>query len=385
MRKVITIVDYVQTLAALGYTDFALNEAGYVIEINGRKMDKYLDAEVRALMANQGMGNKQRLVDIITMLAARNRHHPVKSFLTMCGLNYDGGQHISYLSAHFTETTKPNKMFPLILRKWLVGAVAKVFGSGEHQNFMLCLDGPQGIGKSYFVQWLASPPPLPKFFIEQAIRPDSNDCWLRLMRTFLWEVSELSSTVRQSDLESLKAFISTKNVTARVPYGHFDTESPAMASMVGTLNNSSGFLLDQTGNRRFLAATIERIDWGYTDEIDPCQIWGEAFAAYKAGEDWRPTYEELRLAAENNENFKIPNVIEGYLAKHFEVDATDVKNWTSTADIVERLQSAGYRGGSSRSVAMTVAATLREMGLAKERRVVNQMRAAGFVGIKPYP
>jgi len=180
----------------------------------------------------------------------------------------------------------------------------------------------------------------------------------------------------------LKAFITQRKVTVRRPWGRMDMVKPAMASMIGTVNNSAGILADQTGNRRFLISTLSEIDWNYSKEVDPNQVWGEAFTAYMVGEDWRPTRDELKLAEENNDSFMFPDVIEGYLARYFIIDSQDTVSWMSTADIVAKLQSSGYRGSSTGGTAMRLASTLKKMGVRKEKSNVGAQRVWGYVGVK---
>ena len=386
-RGGIEVAEYIQTLTTLGY-DFRLNEAGDVLECNGRRLDNVTLSTVRARMRAEGYGSAQAIEDVIAMQAGLNRYHPIRNYLAMAGMGWDGEPYIAMLAHYFHDATDPHKLFSMWLRKWLIGAVAKATDGEHNQNAMLVMDGPQGIGKSYFAQWLCSP--LPEYFIEGAIDPREKDCKFRLASGFVWEVSELGSTTRYADVEALKAFISCRVVRERKPYAKMDSIMPALASLIGTVNNDAGFLSDQTGNRRFLIATIDAIDWSYATDIDPNQVWGEAFAAYQRGEDWYPTAEELKLSEANNDNFKIPDVIEGYIDRAFETDSNALEWWTPSNEIVSTLQSMGYRGGSSRSIAMQVASTLKALGHTKKRQWQtlenfggNQRSVHGYVGVRP--
>jgi hypothetical protein len=59
--------------------------------------------------------------------------------------------------------------------------------------------------------------------------------------------------------------------------------APDLASFIGTLNNEAGFLLDRTGNRRFLVCTLTAIDWGYGERVDVHQVWAQAAHLYHSG------------------------------------------------------------------------------------------------------
>lgn len=377
----VEVATFVKTLTQLGYS-FRLNECGDIVEVNDERLDDIQLATIRARMRAEGFKSAPAVEDVVKMQAGLNRYHPIKNYLMSAGAEYNGQQHIAYLTAHFQESTEPHKLFGLWLRKWLIGTVAKVMGDGKNQNAMLVIDGPQGIGKSVFAHWLCSP--LPQYFIEGAINTDDKDCLIRLIRNWIWEVSELGATTRRADIESLKAFISQRMVTVRAPWGRLDMIKPAMASLIGTVNNSAGILADQTGNRRFLSSTVEGIDWNYSMAIDPNQIWGEAFAIYIQGEAWEPTADERQQLAENNDSFRVPNPVEGYLIKLYHIDPLDTASFTNTNTIVAKLQTQGYRASSSRAIAMHVAATLKEMGVKRERRPL-RTGPRGYVGIRERP
>ena len=131
--------------------------------------------------------SRPEVEDVVTTEAAHNHYHPVKVFLTEALQQYDGGHHINRLSQYFTDETRPKPIFPLLLRRWLIGAVARVITT---QGAMLVLVGNQGIGKDYFAKWLCSP--LPHLFLESGIDPDSKDNRLDAARRWIWCVSELA-------------------------------------------------------------------------------------------------------------------------------------------------------------------------------------------------
>jgi len=368
MSRPIEVAEFVQTLTLLGY-DFRLNEAGDTVECNGKPLDPITLAQVRARMRAESFNSADAVKDVILMQAGLNRYHPIRQYLATAGIGWDGSRHIQTLSYYFEDVTQPHKLFSTWLRKWLIGAVAKATDGEHHQNAMLVIDGPQGIGKSHFVQWLCSP--IPDYFVEGGINPENKDCWVRLMSNFVWEVGELGATTKRADIEALKQFISTKRVSVRKPYGEVDTVKPALASLIGTVNEMAGILSDQSGNRRFLVSTIKAIDWNYTTDVDINQVWGEAFVAYQRGEPWQPTPEELKLSEENNQGYQTPNPLEGILDAAFEINLEKIDApswWTPTNRLVSVVQSRGYRGGTSRGIAMEIAATLKAMGLTKEKR-----------------
>jgi len=374
--------DYWGAVARLGHT-IRLNEAGETIEIDGRPLDDVGLATIRHKLRRMGFPCGAAVDDTVKAMADAHRYHPVRAFLEDASRSYDGGQHIAQLARHFYDVSQPGQedtsYFPHLLRRWLIGAVAKALDGEHNQNPMMVLDGGQGIGKSHFCQWLCEP--IPKYFMEGVIDPEDKDAWIRLTSVFVWEVSELGATTRRADVESLKAFISTRVVTVRRPYGRVDMIRPALASFIGTINQGeAGILSDQVQNRRFVIARIKEIDWGYSDAVNPAQIWGEACTAYKAGERWMLDPEERALSEEINERYKTPDVVASYLAQYFQVTG-DAGDWLSTAAIVSRLQNVGLREHSSRSLAMEVARVLTSWDVRKEKHTLGTQRVWGYVGL----
>lgn len=366
------LVEYHQALSKLGYS-FRMNECLDEIEVNGSPITDAIRAEIRARMRDVGFENMAAVEDAYTLQAHGCRYHPVQEYLQ--GLAYDGGPHIANLAGHFTDK---DGVFSIWLRRWLIGAVAKVHKS--EQNAMLVLDGPQGIGKSHLARWLC-PQQLGGYFVEKSINPDDKDDCIRLASTWIWEVAELGSTTRKADREALKFFLTQRTVTIRRPYGRYDLRKPALASFIGTVNNDAGILSDRTGNRRFLVCTLTAVDWGYSTKIDPGQVWAEAQAAYLAGEPWQLLPDEALRAGELNENYEMPDPVEGLLLELFEVDPT-LPVWTPTAVILQTLEANGLRG-QTRANAMALAGTLRALGLEKTKSSNSSgQRVWGYRGIK---
>lgn len=369
-RRRVKTVQYIHALKNLGY-DFRMNTCNDDVEVNQEPITDAVRAELRCKMRDKGFELVHEMEDAYTAHAHKHRYHPIQEYLDT--LSYDGGQHIAELASHFKDR---DGVFGAWLRRWLIGAVAKAYEA--EQNYMLALDGPQGIGKSHFAMWLGSP--LPEYFIEGPISPDNKDCHIRLVSKWVWEVAELGATTRKADREALKFFISQRTVTIRRPYARYDLRKPALSSFIGTINNEIGFLADKTGNRRFLACTLEDIDWKYTD-VDVDQVWAEAQALYLAGEPWQLTPKEAARARELNKVYEIDDPIEGLLKKYFEVDSA-MPSWTPSAEILQVLELNGLRG-NTRANSMALAAVLTSLGMEKRKRRNAQGQLVwGYQGIR---
>ena len=233
---------------------------------------------------------------VVLTLAARNRFHPVRDWLN--SLQWDGKGHVHALASYFDDAHDlidygngaQGTIFEAMLSRWLIGAVRRAFEAT--QNPVLVLAGAQGLGKSYLPAWLAHPLGVASeynsadanpYFCEGAINPESIDHQRRLTNKFIWEIGEVGGTMRRADQDALKQFITQSEATFRVPYGKFDLTKPALCSWIATVNPSTGFLSDPTGNRRFRTVEVIAIEWAYSRNIDAAQVWAQAVNWYRQG------------------------------------------------------------------------------------------------------
>jgi putative DNA primase/helicase len=342
-----TTADFVAALHSIGY-HFRLNVCNDQVEVNAEPMSDVLRATIRSEMRDLGYRQVNVLEDAWTAHAAENPFHPVKDWLD--GLRWDGQDHMGALADCVKDK---HDLFPVFMRRWCIGAVARACERKSCQNRMLVLDGAQGLGKSELVRWLASPLD-PELYIEGPINPDDKDNLIRLITTWIWEVCELGSTTRRSDREALKYFLSLQQVTVRKPYGHYDLVKPALASFVGTVNNVGGFFDDPTGYRRFMSVHLEAIDWRYSQEIDPVQLWAQAQALYDAGESWELTRGEAEMAEFANREYEVDDPLVDLIGRYFEVTG-DPGDFVSTVDLRDTLNTYGWQLRNPRAENVAIA------------------------------
>jgi putative DNA primase/helicase len=332
--------EYVKFLADMGYT-FRLCELDDSLWVNEERMTDPLEAEIKTLLRDNGYTKVNVAGDAYLAAARKASFHPVIDFLQ--GLQWNGRDHIGSLAQYVTDK---HDIFPCLLRRFLIGAVARPMLGGK-QNRVLVLEGEQGIGKSYLARWLASP--MEAYFSEAMPNPDNKDSVLALATTWIWEIKELGSVTRRADRESLKAWLTLETISVRAPYGHYPIHKPAMTSFIATVNDEGGFFNDPTGSRRYMTAALRSIVWDYERELDPRQVWAQAYALFTKGEPWNLTPEEQALVQEINAEYEFSLPTHDWLDRYIEEDYTDgaflqfeeIKNaMTSSTDIRVDAQAA---------------------------------------------
>jgi len=148
-------------------------------------------------------------------------------------------------------------------------------------DVILVFQGKQGIGKTRFFEKLS----LHSAFFGEGICLDPRDKDSVIQATSKWisELGELGSTMKK-DMDSVKAFLTKSTDEYRTPYGKASLHYPRMTSFVGTVNDDE-FLIDQTGNRRFVTISLPLdlvID--YETQIKPfnaLQLWVQVYELVK--------------------------------------------------------------------------------------------------------
>jgi predicted P-loop ATPase len=204
----------------------------------------------------------------------------VKDYLRALQGKWDGvarldALFIDYLGAKDTAYNRA------VTRKAFVAAVARAMTPGCKYDNMIILAGPQGIGKSTLLDKMS------RGWFNDSIRTfEGKEASELLQGVWIVEVSELDA-FRRTDVSRIKQFLSLRADRFRAAYGRNVKELPRSCIFFGT-TNTSDFLQDTTGNRRFWPVdtgeqSSTKSVWRDLDnELD--QLWAEAFVRWQAGE-----------------------------------------------------------------------------------------------------
>ncbi len=215
------------------------------------------------------------LRESILAYAEESSYDPVAEYLR--GLEWDGTKRIAQVPERYLKTA----MSPInaaMFYRWMVGAARRALEPGCKMDNVLILYSPeQGWNKSSFFYELAR-----GWHIDSRVDLTDKDAYLQLHKSWILEWSELSSIARMEN-EAIKAFISSREDNFRPPYGEAVVTKPRASVIVGTTNKKQ-MLSDPTGSRRYwileMLAPADLL--GIVAVRD--QLWAEAVAAVKAGE-----------------------------------------------------------------------------------------------------
>ena len=208
-------------------------------------------------------------------------------------------------------------LWHLYLKKWLVGMVASWISDDVVNNVILVLIGEQGAYKTTWFNYLLPPPLKQYFYTKTNANRMSKDDILTLAQYALVCCEELD-TMRPAELNQLKAAVTMPSIDERAAYAHYHEHRKHIASFCGT-GNSTQFLSDPTGNRRWLPFEVESIVSPREHPFHYEGIYAQALALYKSGFQYWFTKEEIQELNHHNRQFETPHLERELVSLYFRV------------------------------------------------------------------
>lgn len=232
--------------------------------------------------------------DAVNYVARQNEVNPLTDELD--SYEWDGVERIdTWLATSMGVADTP--LHRAIARKTLVQAVARAYKPGCQADTVLILVGKQGCGKSTAIRALAGA----DWFSCTKLKMNDKDAYMQLQGVWIYELGELAS-VRASQVELVKAFVTSKEDHFRPPYGRESITLKRHTVFMGTTNEEE-FLNDPTGERRYWPVKVRHVDLPWIKKHRKV-LWAEAVRAYKAGEQWHLDRNEEAMLSEIHEEFK---------------------------------------------------------------------------------
>ena len=310
--------------------------------------------------------SKEMSLDCLVQVAHENPYDPVQLYLEHVAAQvppaYIDRLASTYLRPCDADLPEPT-LYDHMMKKTLIGAVRRIFEPGCKHDYACVLMGDQGARKSSFWGALGGP------FFSDALRDiSSKDDLMVLHRSWIMEWAELDHITNKKHAGQVKAFLSQCTDMFRVPYGKATEAFPRRCIIVGSTNRDSGFLVDETGNRRFwvipvTCTLVKPIDVPNL-LLERDSIWSAAVAAYRAGQTNELGAEHHAAVEAENESYLISNpwqnAVETYLARRVTVEPL-----TTEEILLQAIQKPLER--QTRADQMQVASILKDLKWVKKR------------------
>jgi hypothetical protein len=290
LKKSLTKRELIGFLRSHYRSRLAWNELKKRVELDGEVVED-LDLMHCKLAEDHGIDHNSAVVrDTILYASKANSFHSVQEFLlraekeifntpwTQIGLKYLG-----------LKTQIESKMFGV----HLLASVYRAFQPGYPYDCMAILKGPQGIGKTRTLKILAGSP---DHYISSAAAQQDKDFLLQVGTCWHCELEEIDGHIDSRHEAQLKALISRHTDNYRPPYGRNNADFPRPSVLTGTTNQHQ-FLVDVTGNRRFMIIDMKAPVDLVGLQRDVLKIWSAVMSAYRDGIQPCLTQDEQREAA----------------------------------------------------------------------------------------
>ena len=285
---------------------------------------------------------KTLVFDLAGVIGYENRFHPVKSYLEHCAASNDPCPYFDSLATELlgvpTDAIQNprmpcgNYLADVILKRFLIGAVARVVSPGCRHDWMPILIGSQNCGKTTFFQYLTPPslddpgtyPWVPT--MQQGIEY-LKDKPHALHAGFIVVMDEFERFTKRKYSEELKNLVSVSIDRSARKYEN-EKSFPRAFVLAGATNNSD-FLCDPTGNRRFMPIIVqgkvpskENPNLKIIDldrlKRDRNSIWAAAYKAYLDNPVHVFSSYELSFISEYQDSFTRDTPIDAVVSRALE-------------------------------------------------------------------
>lgn len=273
------------------------------------------DSALRCIIEKKfGVYNQQKYYDAFNYVSHKRSFHPIKNILEL--EEWDG---IPRIDRFLTDilNCEDNDYSREVSRMIFYGGINRLYHPGCKFDYMPIFISIQGAGKTTIVKWLG----LEKYYTD-VYTIDGKDGMEVLDGAWVCEMGELLAMTRTKEIEAMKAYITRTVDKFRSAYGRRTTERYRSCIFIGTTNEEE-FLIDKTGNRRYLPIRINsnaKVLFEHKDAIQKYILycWREALYLMRKGETYLTIdykYGDLLKEKQDEMTFDDPrlNTIRAYL------------------------------------------------------------------------
>lgn len=337
-------------------------------------------ARLRIALERRGFKpvGRELIRDVVLLVASENQFDSAQEWLT--GLQWDGVERVdTFLRDHYSvEDTAYTRAVSRYLWTALAG---RVLEPGCQADMAVVLVGGQGKGKTTSVKAMV---PAPEHFVEVRLDHRDEDAARQLRGKLIGEIAELRGLASR-DSEDIKAWISRTHEEWVPKYREFSVKFPRRLVLIGTTNKTE-FLVDDTGNRRWLPVKVGEINVEAIREAMP-QLWAEARERFDVlGIEWQ---EAKDLAEEVHEEHMVVDswveTVDQWLDAPHDItgEAPRARKFLRVADVLRDALGMEQKH-IARKDEMRVGAILRTFGYERKRLREHGARAWVYVPTCPH-
>ncbi|NNM65957.1 MAG: hypothetical protein HKL99_15360 [Burkholderiales bacterium] len=303
------------------------------------------------------------LEESVRVIAFNNRFHPVRQYLQ--GLRWDGVARLEtwLMRACMDEDEwdiQRNRLHAYLARvgTWFIqGMCARVMQPGVKFDWMLILEGRQGMRKSTLLHTLAG-----DYFADTGLVLGDKDSYQQLQGRWLYEFAELDS-FGKAEVTKIKSFVASASDYFRASFDRRARDYPRQVVFGGSTNEDH-YLTDPTGNRRFWPVRVEKVvDIDWVSSVRD-QLFAEAMVRVAKGKRMYPSPDEERDLFEPQQQLRaVENAIEVSIGRYF-YDNTDgqIISETTLVELLGKIGIGVEKLGPGRYHEKQAAAALRRLG-----------------------
>lgn len=259
---------------------------------------------------------KDIIFDAMMMVARENEVDTAADFIK--SIEWDKTDRLdSWLQK--TYGTPDDEYHRKVGSNWIKGLVKRIIEPGCKFDYVLVLEGEQGVKKSTSLRVLGALPNGENWHVETTMGMDSKDFFMQFQRKAIIEFSE-GETASRTEIKKMKAIITTQVDTFRPPYGRSSIDFPRHCVFCMTTNQDE-YLKDETGNRRWLPVRVALpeadVEWLAANRD---QLFAEAYVRLLKGETVYDFPKEETTAQQEMRRVTSPNeerIVEWYYADNF--------------------------------------------------------------------
>jgi hypothetical protein len=325
--------------------DLRLNTIAHTVEATKKGKDTWQELNENNLMCELmelGFTGVETPLMMLIRSSFVPRYDPLKEyFKSLPEWSEDEPDYIDQLAGFVVA--KDQEWFNQQFKKMLVRAVACAMEIIPFNKQCFVIKSGQNDGKSSFVRFLC-PPQLGDYIIDH-MDVDSKDGRLTLCQNFIINLDELQGLSR-TEINKTKALFTTDKVKERLPYDRKPTTHTRRASFFASTNEDE-FLIDHTGNVRWLVFDIDKIQHdnggaaGYNKTINIDKVYSQAYSLLKARFAFNLSKDELAKSEANNKSYQVGSSESDLIPQYYTTAEKETEGaiFVTATAVLDRLQT----------------------------------------------